>query len=404
MGDENPIHTLGDYSRPSHEGFRITIEIPDGNNVVPLRSDTIRLVQNECSFHGLRSEDPNQHLNDFLKLVDSLDLNVENRERTHLRSISTWEDLITRFLAQFFPPGRTAKLRNDILMFQQHQVKYVDEDRLRKMSTEKAWNTIKDLARYEEEGWNDPIFPEEGSLNYKNANIIQLLGVMECQGDPLMKNAISLMGRSENVCGMTSNMMCQLSSDPSRQEAFKDLMINFILDQEEKVRQLEEYMCLLQGSDDPCARYLLVMAINIGLRMVLLDSCHCSGCIVVASKNVVTGLLDIAMADLRVRLQRCAFIRVSIAFGNDQRMENAVSSKARLPLDTRVDFSNDLDQRTLMAGNINLSFSGTLEMRFHVHMIDWEKTCVLLKWANENPNAYKRALVPNDSSKSTPSS
>ncbi|GKG35375.1 hypothetical protein Tco_0440529, partial [Tanacetum coccineum] len=27
-------------------------------------------------------------------------------------SISTWEDLTTRFLAQFFPPGRTAKLRN----------------------------------------------------------------------------------------------------------------------------------------------------------------------------------------------------------------------------------------------------------------------------------------------------
>ncbi|GKG09489.1 hypothetical protein Tco_0338235, partial [Tanacetum coccineum] len=28
-------------------------------------------------------------------------------------SITTWEDLTTRFLAQFFPPGRTAKLRND---------------------------------------------------------------------------------------------------------------------------------------------------------------------------------------------------------------------------------------------------------------------------------------------------
>ncbi|GJX30236.1 MAK10-like protein [Tanacetum coccineum] len=35
-------------------------------------------------------------------------------------SITTWEDLTTRFLAQFFLPGRTAKLRNDILMFQQH--------------------------------------------------------------------------------------------------------------------------------------------------------------------------------------------------------------------------------------------------------------------------------------------
>ncbi|GKB64884.1 hypothetical protein Tco_0921070 [Tanacetum coccineum] len=40
--DENPIRTLGDYSKPSHEGYRNTIELPDGNNVVPLRSDTIR--------------------------------------------------------------------------------------------------------------------------------------------------------------------------------------------------------------------------------------------------------------------------------------------------------------------------------------------------------------------------
>ncbi|GJR09786.1 zinc finger, CCHC-type containing protein [Tanacetum coccineum] len=112
MRDENPIRTLGDYSKRSHEGYRNTIELPIGNNVVPLRSDTIRLVQNGCSFHGLRSEDPNQHLKDFLKLMDSLDLDAGY--------ITTWEDLTTRFLAQFFPPGRTAKLHNDILMFQQH--------------------------------------------------------------------------------------------------------------------------------------------------------------------------------------------------------------------------------------------------------------------------------------------
>ncbi|GJZ55501.1 hypothetical protein Tco_0610694 [Tanacetum coccineum] len=88
-------------------------------NVVPLRSDTVRLVQNGCAFLGLWSEDLNQHLKDFLKLVNSLDLSVENRERTRLRlfqfsllgqasnwlerlpagSISTWEDLTTCFLA-----------------------------------------------------------------------------------------------------------------------------------------------------------------------------------------------------------------------------------------------------------------------------------------------------------------
>ncbi|GJQ91368.1 zinc finger, CCHC-type containing protein [Tanacetum coccineum] len=118
----------GDYSKPSHEGYRNTIEVLDGNNVVPLRSDTIRLVQNECAFHGLRSEDPNQHLKDFLKLVDSFDLNGP---------ISTWEDLTNRFLAQFFPPGRTSKLCNDILMFQQHQGE----------SLSKAWTRFKYLLQ-----------------------------------------------------------------------------------------------------------------------------------------------------------------------------------------------------------------------------------------------------------------
>nr|GEU51214.1 MAK10-like protein [Tanacetum cinerariifolium] len=39
--DENPIRTLEDYSKPSHEGYQNTIELPDGNNVVPLQSDTI---------------------------------------------------------------------------------------------------------------------------------------------------------------------------------------------------------------------------------------------------------------------------------------------------------------------------------------------------------------------------
>lgn len=111
--------TLGEYSRPSHHGYRNTIELTQGANVTPLRSDTIRLVQSGCSFHGLHSEDPNQHLKDFLKIVDSIDLDVATRETTRLRlfqfslrdhasqwlerlpvgSITSWDDLTTRFLA-----------------------------------------------------------------------------------------------------------------------------------------------------------------------------------------------------------------------------------------------------------------------------------------------------------------
>nr|GEV90370.1 zinc finger, CCHC-type [Tanacetum cinerariifolium] len=91
MGDENPIRTLGDYSKPRHEGYRNTIEIPVGNNVVPLRYDTIRLVQNGCSFYGLRFEDPNQHLKDFLNPVDSLDLDEPSRQKE-------FKDLVMNFI------------------------------------------------------------------------------------------------------------------------------------------------------------------------------------------------------------------------------------------------------------------------------------------------------------------
>ncbi|GJV43347.1 hypothetical protein Tco_1427883 [Tanacetum coccineum] len=151
MGDENPIRTLGDYSKPSHEGYRNTIELPVGNNVVPLRSDTIRLVQNGCSFHGLRSEDPNQHLKDFLKLVDSLDLDGENRERTRLQSLSeAW----TRFkdLLQKVPRhGIDRWLQIQILYDHvdgttQKGIDYAAGERLRKLRPDEAWATSERLA------------------------------------------------------------------------------------------------------------------------------------------------------------------------------------------------------------------------------------------------------------------
>ncbi|GJY13996.1 zinc finger, CCHC-type containing protein [Tanacetum coccineum] len=227
MGDENPIRTLGDYSKPSHKGYRNTIELLVGNNVVLLPS------------------------------VDSLDLDGANRERTCLRlfqfslrdqasnwierlpagSITTWEDLTTRLLAQFFPPRKTTKLRNDILMFQQHHreslskawtrfkdllqkvphhgidlwlqiqifydhvdgttqkgIDYATGGSLRKLRPDEAWAAIERLARYKDEGWNDAFIPKKVSLNYENPNIEQLLGIMERKVDTLMKNAILLMG------------------------------------------------------------------------------------------------------------------------------------------------------------------------------------------------------------------
>ncbi|GKD65824.1 hypothetical protein Tco_1307932, partial [Tanacetum coccineum] len=144
MGDGNPIRTLGDYSKPSHKGYMNTIELPVGNNVVPLRSDTIRLVQNGCSFHELWSEDLNQHLKDFLKLVDSLDLDG---------SITTWEDLTTRFLAQFFP---TTSWRISVRSMDSRTIDQSVGGKLRELNAEESWAVLEDLALYDNKSWNDP--------------------------------------------------------------------------------------------------------------------------------------------------------------------------------------------------------------------------------------------------------
>ncbi|GJQ94933.1 zinc finger, CCHC-type containing protein [Tanacetum coccineum] len=60
--------------------------------------------------------------------------------------IISWEDLTTRFLTQFFPPGRTAKLRNDILMFQQHHGESRSMDSFQGLTTKSPSSWHRSLA------------------------------------------------------------------------------------------------------------------------------------------------------------------------------------------------------------------------------------------------------------------
>nr|GEW87352.1 hypothetical protein [Tanacetum cinerariifolium] len=58
-------------------------------------------------------------------------------EKEPPRSITTWDDLVSKFINEFFPPSRTTNLRNEILNFQQK----FDE------SFPEAWERYKDLLR-----------------------------------------------------------------------------------------------------------------------------------------------------------------------------------------------------------------------------------------------------------------
>ncbi|GKB34648.1 hypothetical protein Tco_0879590 [Tanacetum coccineum] len=62
---------------------------------------------------------------------------------------------------------------------------------------------------------------KEGSLDYENPDLEQLLRVMKCKVGTLMEKAISLIGRSESVFWISSKMMHRIPPEPSHQEAFE---------------------------------------------------------------------------------------------------------------------------------------------------------------------------------------
>ncbi|GKD87304.1 reverse transcriptase domain-containing protein [Tanacetum coccineum] len=121
-----------------------------------LKHGLLTLVQNK-PFCGLDKEDPHAHIRYFNKITSTLKFpNVPNTsiklmlfpfslegaariwlEKEPPRSILTWDDLVSKFINQFFPPSKTTNLRNEITNFQQR----FDE------SFSEAWDRFKDLLR-----------------------------------------------------------------------------------------------------------------------------------------------------------------------------------------------------------------------------------------------------------------
>ncbi|GKE88877.1 hypothetical protein Tco_1566352 [Tanacetum coccineum] len=125
MGNENPIRTLGDYSKPSHKGYRNTIELP---------VRTMWYLFDQTPFDWCKTNDRNQHLKDFLKLVDSLDLDGENRERTRLFQI--FYDHVTPVTRRTIDQSAGGKLRD--------------------RNAKESWALLEDIALYDNGSWNDP--------------------------------------------------------------------------------------------------------------------------------------------------------------------------------------------------------------------------------------------------------
>nr|GEW83621.1 reverse transcriptase domain-containing protein [Tanacetum cinerariifolium] len=139
------------------EGYEDAIVVPaiTADNF-ELKHGLLTLVQNK-QFFGHDKEDSHDYIRYFNKITSTLKFpNVSNTsiklmlfpfslegatriwlDKEPPRSIFTWDDLVSKFINQFFPPSKTTNLRNEITNFQQR----FDE------SFSEAWDRFKDLLR-----------------------------------------------------------------------------------------------------------------------------------------------------------------------------------------------------------------------------------------------------------------
>nr|GEU99688.1 hypothetical protein [Tanacetum cinerariifolium] len=160
---EIPIVTMADQRTMTEllqaptEGYEDAIVVPAIlTENFKLKHGLLNLVTSK-QFYGHDKEDPHAHIRWFNKITSTMRYpNVPNTsiklmlfpfsiegaariwlEKEHPRSILTWEDLVSKFINQFFPPSKTTNLRNEITNFQQR----FDE------SFCEAWDRFKDLLR-----------------------------------------------------------------------------------------------------------------------------------------------------------------------------------------------------------------------------------------------------------------
>nr|GEY60573.1 reverse transcriptase domain-containing protein [Tanacetum cinerariifolium] len=161
--EESPVDTMADQRtmaellRAPTEGYAEAIVVPPIlAKQFELKHSLINMMTSD-QFFGLEKDNLHDHIHWFNKITSTIKykdvpnsaiklmlfpFSLAGAARRWLKkepphSIHTWEDLVSKFIYEFFPPSRTTNLRNEISNFQQP----FDE------SFHEAWDRYKDLLR-----------------------------------------------------------------------------------------------------------------------------------------------------------------------------------------------------------------------------------------------------------------
>nr|GEX19858.1 reverse transcriptase domain-containing protein [Tanacetum cinerariifolium] len=139
------------------EGYGESIVIPKINaDHFKIKTNLLQLVQAN-PYHGFERENPHTHINKFKRIISTLKFrDVPNDviklmmfpyplegsarvlyDKEPPNSILTWEDLVNKFVNQFFSPSKTTHLKNEISRFTQRFEETFGE----------AWEQFKEMLR-----------------------------------------------------------------------------------------------------------------------------------------------------------------------------------------------------------------------------------------------------------------
>ncbi|GKC81273.1 reverse transcriptase domain-containing protein [Tanacetum coccineum] len=161
--EESPVVTMADQRtmaellRAPTEGYAEAIVVPPilGEHF-KLKHSLINMMSSD-QFFGLEKDNPHDYIRWFNKITSTIKykdvLNSTIKlmlfpfsltgaarrwlEKEPPHSILTWEDLVSKFINEFFPPSRTTNLRNEISNFEQRFGESFHE----------VWDRYKDLLR-----------------------------------------------------------------------------------------------------------------------------------------------------------------------------------------------------------------------------------------------------------------
>ncbi|GKC00554.1 reverse transcriptase domain-containing protein [Tanacetum coccineum] len=149
--------TMEELLQAPTEGYGEAIVIPEINaDHFEIKTNLLQLVQ-ASPFHGFERDNPHTHINNFKRITSTLKFRGVPNDVIKLMMfpyslegvariwydkeppnyILTWDDLVIKFVNQFFPPSKTTHLKNEISRFTQKFDETFGE----------AWERFKEMLR-----------------------------------------------------------------------------------------------------------------------------------------------------------------------------------------------------------------------------------------------------------------